>query len=104
MSSDSSQAALLMERLGLDETELCVVLDADPIEILAGALDHRPELAILLDLTAEAQESVAPGVLPRWVRTSGPAGRPLELLLARDFTGFENAVDELMRRGFVIGG
>lgn len=102
--SGAAQAALLMERLGLDEAELCTVLDADPIEILSGALDHRPELAILLDITGEAAGSVAPGVLPRWARTSGPAGRPVDLLLARDFEGFERAVEQLAQRGFVIGG
>lgn len=102
--SGATQAALLMDRLGLDEAELCTVLGADPIEILSGALDHRPELGILLSITAEVEESVAPGVLPRWVRTSGPAGRPIDLLLARDFEGFERAVEQLARRGFVIGG
>ena len=102
--SGATQAALLMERLGLDEAELCTVLDSAPIEILSGALDHRPELAILLSITAEVEETVAPGVLPRWVRTTGPAGRPIDLLLARDFEGFERAVEQLSRRGFVIGG
>jgi hypothetical protein len=46
--SGAAQAAELMERLGLDEGELCTILDADPIEIVSGALEHRPELAILL--------------------------------------------------------
>ena len=102
--SGAAQAAQLMDRLGLDEAELCTILDADPIEIVAGALDHRPELAILLEMTGEVEGQVAPGVLPRWVRTSGPEGRPLEMLLARDFEGFETALEALARRGFVIGG
>jgi len=36
------------------------------------------------------------------VRTRGPRGRPLDLLLARDFAGFEDAVGELVARGFVV--
>ena len=102
--SGAAQAAELMGRLGLDEAELCTILDADPIEIVSGALEHRPELGILLEMTAEVEAQVAPGVLPRWVRTVGPGGRPLELLLARDFEGFEAALETLARRGFVIGG
>lgn len=93
-----------MERLGLDEAELCRVLDADPVEILSGSLDHRPELAILLTMTGEAQERLAAGVLPRWVRTRGPSGRPVDLLLERDFGAFESALETLVERGFVIGG
>jgi hypothetical protein len=41
-------------------------------------------------------------VLRRWVRASGPSGRPLDLLLARDFAGFEEALQTLASRGFVI--
>jgi hypothetical protein len=100
----TSPAARLLERLGLTEAELCTVLAADPLEVIAGDLDHRPELSILVDLTAEAEEAVGAAVLARWVRTAGPRGRPLDLLLARDFAGFEDAVGELARRGFVIRG
>ena len=32
------------------------MLDADPLSLLAGELDHRPELPILLDLLADAEE------------------------------------------------
>jgi hypothetical protein len=38
------------------------------------------------------------------VRAPGPQGRPLELLLARDFAGFERALDALAERGFVLRG
>jgi hypothetical protein len=91
-----------MERLGLSDEELCAVLDVDPIAVIAGELDHRPELPILLVLTAEAAEAIGPEQLRRWVRTSGPRGRPLDLLLTRDFAGFEDAVAELVSRGFVV--
>jgi hypothetical protein len=97
-----SAAANLMERLGLSDEELCAVLDVDPISVITGELDHRPELPILLVLTAEASEVVGPTSLRRWVRTSGPHGRALDLLLARDFAGFEDAVGELVARGFVV--
>jgi hypothetical protein len=91
-----------MERLGLSDDELCTVLDVDPIAVITGDLEHRPELGILLVLTAEAAEAVGEASLRRWVRTSGPRGRPLELLLARDFAGFEDVVGELVQRGFVV--
>ena len=91
-----------MERLGLTDEELCAVLDVDPIAVITGDLDHRPELPILLVLTAEAAETIGGASLRRWVRTSGPRGRPLDLLLARDFAGFEDAVGELTARGFVV--
>lgn len=99
-----SPAALLLDRLGLSDEELCTILDVDPIAVISGDLDHRPELPILLALTDEPAERLGTGVLRRWVRTSGPAGRPLDHLLARDFGAFETAVERLDERGFVIGG
>ena len=91
-------AAVLAERLGLSDDELLAVLDADPLTVVGGALDHRPELPILLALTAELD----PAVLRRWLRSNGPRGRPLDLLLARDFAAFEDAVEELRERGLVV--
>jgi hypothetical protein len=38
------------------------------------------------------------------VRTAGPTGRPLDHLLGRDFAAFEDDLDALAQRGFVIGG
>jgi hypothetical protein len=80
------------------------VLDAGPLEVVSGDLDHRPELPILLDLLADAEEQAGAPVLQRWVRREGPAGRPINLLLARDFGGFEDALATLAERGFVIRG
>jgi hypothetical protein len=100
----STAAALLMDRLGLREDELCVVLDADPLSVIAGELDHKPQLPILLALTEEAAERVAGGVLPRWVRSTGPNGRPLDHLLARDYAAFEDDLQSLADRGFVLRG
>lgn len=99
-----SPAALLLDRLGLTDDELCVILAVDPIAVISGDLDHRPELPILLALTDEPATRLGTGVLRRWVRTGGPAGRPLDHLLARDFGAFEVAVERLDERGFVIGG
>ena len=93
-----------MRRLGLDEDELCRVLDVDPLSLIGGELDHRPELSILLALTQEAGERVGDDLLRRWVRTSGPSGRPLDHLLARDFAAFEDDLEGLERRGFVVRG
>jgi len=100
----STAAALLQDRLGLDDDELLVVLDADPLTVVAGELEHKPELPILLALTEEAAERVGPELLRRWLRAKGPDGRPVDHLLARDFTAFEDDVDALARRGFVLRG
>ena len=100
----SIAAALLMDRLGLTEDELCAALDADPLSVISGELDHKPQLPILLALTQEAAERVAEGVLPRWVRALGPNGRPLDHLLARDYAAFEDDLQSLADRGFVLRG
>ncbi len=91
-----------MEVLGLSEDELCSILDAAPLTLLSDELEHRPELPILLDLLAEAQERAAPWVLRRWVRAAGPNGRPIDQLLARDFAGFEDSLATLAEQGFVL--
>jgi hypothetical protein len=72
--------------------------------VLSGDLDHLPELPILHDLLADAEERAGAAVLRRWVRAKGPAGRPLDRLLARDFAGFEDALATLADRGFVLRG
>lgn len=93
-----------MELLGLSDDELCAVLDVDPLTLLSGQLEHRPELPILLDLLAEARERAAGPVLRRWVRAQSASGRPLDHLLARDFTAFEDDLATLAERGFVLRG
>jgi hypothetical protein len=97
-----SRAAHLQELLGLSDDELLAVLDADPLEVVSGDLDHKPELPILLDLLAEAEESAGAATLRRWVRAAGPPGTPIDLLLTRDFGAFESALATLAERGFVI--
>ncbi|MDX6641220.1 MAG: hypothetical protein QOF12_2231 [Solirubrobacteraceae bacterium] len=80
-------ARLLQERLGLSEDELLRILDVDPLTLITGdELTHRPELALLLALTAEREASL----LRLWVRNG-----PIDLLLARDFGAFEDALDRL---------
>jgi hypothetical protein len=98
----ATAAAVLQERLGLDEDELCQVLDADPLTLVAGELDHKPQLPILLALTEEVAAQVHPQALRRWVRTRGPHGRPLDHLLQRDYARFEDALEQLRERGFVV--
>jgi hypothetical protein len=100
----SGDAARLMDLLGLTDEELCAVLDADPLMLVSGQLEHRPEVPILLDLLAEAEERAGPAVLQRWVRAHGPSGRPLDHLLQRDFGRFEDALGSLAERGFVLRG
>jgi len=41
-------------------------------------------------------------VLPRWVRSNGPNGRPIDHLLARDYGAFEDDLQALADRGFVL--
>jgi hypothetical protein len=93
-----------MQLLGLSEEELCTVLDVDALTVLSGQLEHRTELGILLALLAEAEERAGAAVLRRWVRVRGPAGRPLDALLGRDFGAFEEMLGELAERGFVLRG
>jgi hypothetical protein len=93
-----------MDLLGLSEDELCQVLDADPLTLLSGQLEQVGQLRILLDLLAEAEARAGAATLRRWVRASGAHGRPIEALLARDFSRFEDALDDLAGRGFVIRG
>ena len=93
-----------MDRLGLIEDELCQALDVDPLTVITGELDHKPQLRILLALTEEAAERVRDGVLRRWVRSTGPNGRPIEHLLACDYAAFEDDLQGLADRGFVLRG
>ena len=98
----STAAAVLMQRLGLDEDELLQTLGADPLAVVAGDLDDKPQLPILLALTDEAAAMVQGDALRRWVRTAGPAGTPLDHLLAQDYATFEDALATLATRGFVV--
>jgi hypothetical protein len=100
----SERALQLMELLGLSDEELCRTLDVDPLSLLSGQIEHSRELRILLELLAEAQERASAALLRRWVRSTGPAGRPIDALLARDFGRFENALALLAQRGFVLRG
>ena len=93
-----------MERLGLSDDELCEVLAVDPLAVVANDLHHRPELAILLALTAEAAERVGPRTLRGWLRRRGPTGVPLEHLRTRDFAAFEDDLEILAQRGYVLRG
>ena len=93
-----------MTLLGLSEDELCQILDADPLTLLSGQLQHRPELGILMTLVQEAYQQTGGSLLQRWVRANGPGGRPLDALMRRDFAAFEDALGQLEARGFVLRG
>ena len=56
----------------------------------------------ILTLTEEAAERAGEGVLRRWLRVSGRHGRPLDLLLQHDYGTFEDALEDLRERGFVV--
>ena len=98
----STAAALLQDRLGLSDDELLATLGADPLTALTGDLDDKPQVPILLTLTEEAAERAGAGTLKRWMRASGKVGRPIDLLLAQDFGAFEDALEDLRERGFVV--
>jgi hypothetical protein len=59
-------------------------------------------VGLLLALTAGPAERMGEERFARWVRASGPKGRPLDHLLARDFGAFEDSLDDLDERGFII--
>ena len=83
---------------------MLAVLDEDALTVITDDLDHRPEVPLLLQLTAGPAERMGEARFTRWVRASGPQGRPLDLLLARDFGAFVRALDDLDERGFIIRG
>lgn len=91
-----------MDTLGLSEDELCQILDVDPLSLISGQLEHAGQLPILHSLLAEPEQTVGKTVLRRWVRSSGPRGRPIDALLRRDFAAFEDALAGLEERGFVL--
>ena len=80
------------------------MLEADPLTLLSGQLEHRAELPILLDLLEDARERASAQMLRRWVRSGRSGSRPIDALLRRDFAAFENALAELAERGFVLRG
>ena len=80
------------------------MLDADPLEVVSGDLDHRPELPILLDLLAEAEEQAGAPVLRAGSAANGPAGRPMDLLLARDFGALRGRAGHACRARLRIRG
>jgi hypothetical protein len=95
-------AARVQELLGLSDDELLAALGTDPLALLSGDAELLPEVPVLLALAEEARERVGDPVLRRWVRAAGPAGRPLDLLLRRDFAAFEDALELLAERGLVL--
>jgi hypothetical protein len=90
-------AARLQTLLGLSDDELLRILDSDPLAVITGEEDLRPEVRILLQLLNELPDQ---SILPRWLRANGE--RPLRLLLEHDFAGFEDALGELAECGLVI--
>ena len=82
----------LAGRLELSDEETLAIFELDALEAIAGEVEHRPELAILETITAEAQERLGPGALARWLRAGRAPERPLDLLLKGDFGAFEDAL------------
>ena len=84
-------AARLQTLLGLSDEELLTILDSDPLAVITGEEDTRPEIRILLQLLGDDPPPRA------WLRAG-----PIDLLLKRDFGAFEDALADYRERGFVI--
>ena len=82
----------LAGRLELSDEETLAIFELDALGAISGEVDHRPEIAILDALTAEAAELLGAGALARWLRAGSPPARPLDLLLRGDFHAFEDAL------------
>lgn len=93
-------AARLQGLLGLSDEELLTILDSDPLSVITGDEDSRPEIQILLQLLAEPEATQGAATLRRWLRAGSPS--PLDRLVKRDFGGFEDALAELAERGFIL--
>ena len=92
--------ARLQTLLALSDDELLQILDSDPLSVITGDEDQRPEIRILMQLLSEPEQRLGAPTLQRWARTGNPS--PLHRLLQRDFAGFEDALAELDERGFII--
>ena len=84
-------AARLQTLLGLSDEELLTILDSDPLAVITGEEDTRPEIRILLQLLGDDPPPRA------WLRSG-----PIDHLLRRDFAAFEDALADYRERGFVI--
>ena len=93
-----------MELLGLSEDELCQVLDVDPLSCSPASSITAPSCRSCS--TCSTRPPSAPGrrCCGAGSGRPGPAGRPIDALLARDFGAFEDALAELAARGFVLRG
>lgn len=95
-------AARVQAQLGLADDELCDVLGLSPVQLLAGEADLLPQTDVLDALLRAAGEQIHADALKRWLRASGPAGTPLDHLVAHDYGAFELALETLLSRGFVV--
>jgi len=95
-----ASTARLQTLLGLSDEELLAILDSDALSVITGEEDSRPEVRILLQRLEEPAETVGAPTLRRWLRAGSPS--PLERLVAHDFGSFEDALAELVERGFIL--
>jgi hypothetical protein len=100
MSGAPESLSALVAWLALTVEEALAIFGLHALEAIAGDVEHRPEIAILDSLTAEAAEAFGEDALARWLRAGPPGARPLDLLLAGRFGDFE---DTLAQRIALIG-
>ena len=89
-------AARLQRLLGLSDEELLRILGSDPLAVITGEEDGRPEIHVLLQLVGDDPPPRA------WLNAGDPS--PLQRLVQQDFAGFEDALSDYRERGFVIRG
>jgi hypothetical protein len=89
-------------QLGLADDELCDVLGLSPVQLLSGEGDLLPQTTVLDELLRACAKQVNGEALRRWLRASGPNGTPYDHLVAHDYAAFEDALETLLARGFVI--
>ena len=84
----------LVQRLELSDEEALAIFELDAARARSrGEVDHRPEVAILEAITARGGRSAQRRRCCRAGCAPGaPGARPLDLLLAGDFTAFEDAL------------
>ncbi len=103
VTAESVSETWTARNLSADAVRLSVTLRAatDLARMDQVKAGEQPPL-VSPSLTEEAAEKVQADALRRWVRTTGPAGRPLDHLLAQDYGAFEDALATLETQGFVV--
>jgi len=97
----AERLAALAARLDLSEDEVLTIFQIDALAAIGS--DYGHEVDVLDGMTAEAAERAGQKALAAWVRSAVESPSPLELLRARDFMAFEDALERWLRDSGVLG-